>query len=312
MPLAAVPLGDLSEQQLEAIDKARKTYLEAGGVLDEYDVPFLARHLVPHKWRAEKAQKSLKTTAEWRQSSGANRIRAQLLRNELKFAQFPGCQDMLSWLWLVASHGHARNGNVASFVQVGSMTDPSVWLDGMSDEGFYEFNLHIIEYYLFRADVESARQRTLIRSTVLYDCANCSSKQFSWRLVRRLNTVLPLPDLYYPELIGETIACNAPWIINFLWGAVRVVLSREIQARVVICSKDSTPETVAALIDASETPSFVLGHGSVTSMTPEKAEELGFAALTDEQLDALLVNKSEPPQEYRIRPRRIGDAELEA
>ena len=73
MPLPAVPLDSLSEQQLEAIEKARKIYTEAGGVLDEYELPFLVRHLVPHKWRAEKAQKSLKTTAEWRQSSGANR-----------------------------------------------------------------------------------------------------------------------------------------------------------------------------------------------------------------------------------------------
>ena len=295
-----VPFDELTEAQLTAIDAAREIYVAAGGVLDAYELPFLVRHLAFHKWRPEKAKKMLVKTAEWRASTGANAVRAKLISGELRFAQFPSNLQMLSYVWFVADHGRTRNGNVATYSQIGSIPDPYVWLNGMSDEAFYELNWHFLEHQSVLADKESVEKRTLIRSSVVYDAHNCSGKQVSMRLVRRLNTILPVPDLYYPELVGETFVVNAPWVIHSLWGIVRHVLSREIQSRVIICGHERTPETMAKHIDAAQCPSYIFGVGEVPVMSREMADELGFSALSPQQIDALLVNQSEEPQRYRI------------
>ena len=164
------------------------------------------------------------------------------------------------------------------------------------------FNTHILEYFSFLCDVESTQKRTLLRSSVVYDAKGCHFRQLSARLVRRLNKIAPIPDLYYPELVGETFVLNAPWVIHSLWAILKNLMSREIQARVLITSENATAETLLQHVSAAEVPAFITA-GECAAMPPAVAAELGFASLDAARLSALLVNRGSciaAVGEYRI------------
>lgn len=327
-----VPLDNLTAAQLSAFDVAKKYYLSVNGVLDEYELPFLVKHLVAANWKPAKAEKSLLRTAKWRRESGADGIRAKLRQGDIAFATFPHCLQMLGYILFLPAHTRTRRGNVASFVQLGSIADPTKWLDEMTDdesvstfririrraaasvlqpakgrvfESLFRqvyFNTHILEYFSFLCDVESTQKRTLLRSSVVYDAKGCHFRQLSARLVRRLNKIAPIPDLYYPELVGETFVLNAPWVIHSLWAILKNLMSREIQARVLITSENATAETLLQHVSAAEVPAFITA-GECAAMPPAVAAELGFASLDAARLSALLVNRGSciaALGEYRI------------
>ena len=134
-----VPLDNLTAAQLSAFDLAKKYYLSVNGVLDEYELPFLVKHLVAANWKPAKAEKSLLRTAKWRRESGADGIRAKLRQGDIAFATFPHSLQMLGYILFLPAHARTRRGNVASFVQLGSIADPTKWLDEMTDDEFCEY-----------------------------------------------------------------------------------------------------------------------------------------------------------------------------
>jgi len=312
---ADVPAGDrlnnLSSTQHEALATARRIYEEAGGVLDELWLPFLARHLIFHKWRVEKKSfvKMLKATAEFRASSGANAIRAKMITGEgPKFVDYPAGRKHCELLWALPLHGFTGVGDVMSFFHVGSMNDNmGRWYSEVTDEEFFEFNLHVLEMYMAAADRESVKRGVLVRSSVVFDCLGCGLKQVSTKLVSRLKPILPLPDLYYPELVGAQFAVNAPWAIHTLWGLIKVFLSKEIQAKVVILSQVDTKTQFIKYADPADVPAFVTPSATCSTMPPAVAVATGFAGLTEAELTLLLVNRTAPG--YRV-PRYTAAGKL--
>jgi len=289
-----VLIDQLSADQEQALAEARRIYVEAGGVLDELERPFLIRFLVFFKWRAKKAQKMLLATAAWRASSGANAIRRRILSAEgFKFVDFPYARKHLQLLWALPLHGLTSSGDIMSFMHVGSMADHmSTWYADVTDGEFFEYNLHVLEMYLVQADRESVRCGVLRRSSVVFDCMGTKLSQVSTKLVSRLKPALPLPDLYYPELVGATFALNAPWAVHTLWGLIKVFLSKEIQAKVVILSPKETETSFMSHVRPEDVPKFVTSSALCSTMPLDVAMATGFAGLEDAELDSLLVNRT--------------------
>jgi hypothetical protein len=67
-------LSALSAEHLDAVEYARKVYLDAGGdlsdVLERLSLPFLLRFLIGNNWDPKKTAAMLKSTAEWRKKKG--------------------------------------------------------------------------------------------------------------------------------------------------------------------------------------------------------------------------------------------------
>ena len=304
-----VRIDRLSAEQEQALVEARRLYEAAGGVLDELWRPFLIRFLVFFRWRPQKASKMLKATAEWRAASGANRIRAGMLEGTgPQFTNFPHARTHLELLWITPLHGFTMQGDILSFWQVGSIVDlMGRWYDEVTDAEFAEFNLHVLEMYATAADRESVRRGYLVRSSVVFDTLGAHLKQISTRLIRRLSPILPLPDLYYPELVGTTFVLNAPWAVYTLWGMIKIFLSKEMQAKVVILSPKDTQTTFLKHVRPADVPRFVTASAECALMPASVAVATGFAGLSAEELDALLINRTAPG--YRV-PRYTAAGEL--
>ena len=292
-PIGNGPSLTLTEEQAQAVAEARTIYEEAGGVLDEkLALPFLMRFLVAHRWSVKKASKMLRATAEWRKTSGANGVRAQLLEGSLKFVDFPFARKHMELLWALPLFSYTAAGDVLTFMQVGVLADRMPrWYAEVTDDDFAWYNLHILELYAVAADTASVRTGRLVQSSVAFDCKGCNIGMLSTRLVGRLKPVLPLPDLYYPELVGPTFALNAPWIVHTLWNMIRVFLSKELQAKVVICSGKDTATTFMSHCRPEDVPTFVTETASSATMPATVAEVLGLAGLSEEELGQLYVNQ---------------------
>jgi hypothetical protein len=93
-------------------------------------------------------------------------------------------------------------------------------------QDFYHFNLHLLENALLLADRLSAQTGKLVRYSIVYDSFGMGMRHASARLVKRMTPTLPLPDLYYPELVGCVVLSNAPWAMHVLWGMLRHFISK--------------------------------------------------------------------------------------
>jgi hypothetical protein len=125
-------LNGMSDEQQLGLVEARQAYTSAGGVLDEFAVPFLVRFLIKHDWTLPKAIKQLKATAKWRAESGADGIRANMRTGVLRFVDFPHALAMTRCVWFLPLHGRSFNGDLVSYQFVGSL-DLTTWFKEMSD-----------------------------------------------------------------------------------------------------------------------------------------------------------------------------------
>ena len=299
-PMEDLNLDQLTAAQTDAVARARDIYEDAGGVLDSMYEPFLVRFLLLHKWRPASAAKMLKATAKWRKAEGADTIRAKLIAaaadgsgesSSFGFAQFPYSQAMLQRVLLIPSVGYTKTGDVVNVVQIGSI-DTAEWCEAMTDRDFGTFNLHLLEFYLYHCDRASVQTRRLVRNTVVFDCHGTAFKQLTFKVIRRVNQIAPLPDLYYPELVGVTFALNAPWVVYRLWSLIKGLLSRDLQSRIHISSPEAGAGGLDDFVHAPSLPRFMTG-GQAKTLPGELVDSLGLTRIPSEDLQRLLIANRE-------------------
>lgn len=129
----------------------------------------------------------------------------------------------------------------------------------------------------------------------------------SHAVLRRLKSIMPLPDLYYPELVGVTFVLHSPWVVHTLWSILKMLLSRELQEKTIILSpSDADTARFMQSVRPAEVPCFFnpptanakraaaesqYTRAACTVMPPEVAVACGFAGLSEATLSTFYVNQ---------------------
>ena len=282
----------LSVAQREALDEARRVYLAAGGVLDELWQPMLLRFLVAHGWSVDKATSQLQATAQWRESSGASALRRRLL-DGARILELPFVLDNQQIVWYLPSLASTHEGDPISYLSLGSLR-VAEWLKIIDDAQYFQYNLALQESQSVYNDLLTARGKVLVRHVLVFDCDGIGKQHLSPSAFRRLRPCMPLADLYYPEIMSCAVCLNAPWLFATIWAIIRVMLSKEMQSRVIIAPKDRTPALLARIAPMSEVPAWgwhTAFSGGCTGVPPSAAERLGYAQLDAPTRNSLLITK---------------------
>ena len=75
-----------------------------------------------------------------------------------------------------------------------------------------------------------------------------------------LRTIADVDQAHYPENLGVTLVCNAPWSFRAAWSVVRVFLSAETQEKFVVLGAGETgKETLGKILGVDRVPAFLGG-----------------------------------------------------
>ena len=267
-----------TDAQKEAIARCRAAYLEAGGTLDELGDVFLFRYLLTHRFNEKDTIKHLVKTAAWRNTVAVNWITPNELRRRLKEGEckladaHPKMIALLSCVNTMPLHSATRAGDLVKLGDVGGI-DVKRFLADLSDDEFIGCNLAVLEAETLHADQESIKRKTLVRLANITSGAGLAMKHLG--LMSRLKKGAPIPDLYYPEYLHCTVITHAPGVAKMAWGAVKGLLSKDVQERVYILG--GSQESAAALnvlCSRATLPSCLGGSKEVWSAKYRK--RLGF------------------------------------
>jgi len=274
-PLTSKFVSGLEQHQRAALDPARKAFVAAGGVLDEFGDVFLARFLAAHGWQVEPAVAQLARTAAWRSSSGANEKRAQLLSGSSAWATaHPKMSVLLDCAIALPLQGRCRNGDLIKLIDLGAI-DSQKYATELEDDETLEMTTWTLELEMLAADRASCEAGTLVQVTAILNTAGFGRRQFSWTLIRRLKAIAPLPELYYPSLQRATVVLNAPKIVVYGWSLVRMVMSKEEQAKVAILGDSvASHAALSAKVESAVLPTGL--GGTKEAMTEAERQALGF------------------------------------
>merc|ERR1740138_167110 len=229
-PTAAnyVALEELTPEQWKKIKDLKAAYLAAGGELDEYGDIFILRFLVDKDWKYEKALKKAKSTAAWRAKSGVNGFRKQIASG-LVYNEIPNIKELFTTVAVSNAHSRTKAGDLMTFIDYGSL-DVSKFFKLLDNSQYFDINNFILEYVSYHSDKLTQETGALVRQFMVIDAGGIGLAHVSLRMFIRFKPIMPLADLYYPELLGGARVLNAAWALHQGWKLVKPLLSKQIQA----------------------------------------------------------------------------------
>lgn len=247
-----VALDELTDKQREQIEELSAKYVGAGGKLDKYGDIFILRFLVANHWKMEKAEKQLLSTAKWRKRHHADEFRAQI-HSGLRYADIPHMRELYTCVSVANYLTETKAGDIMTIIDYGSL-NVDRFFSQINNAEYFDINTFILEYVGYHADKTSRERGHLCRQAICIDAEGIGLKHVSLRMFIRFKPVMPLADLYYPELLGAVRVLNAAWALHQGWKLVKPLLSKDIQAMVKILDKAHSPKALTLLADAKDLP----------------------------------------------------------
>jgi len=137
--------------------------------------------------------------------------------------------------------------------------DPPPILEVLDNAEYFDINNFILEYASYQADKKSAETGFLVRQFMVIDSGGIGMAHVSLRMFVRFKPIMPLADLYYPELLGGARVLNAAWALHQGWKLVKPLLSKQIQDMVGILGPGQSKDALIKVADPEEVPPFLAG-----------------------------------------------------
>ena len=125
---------------------------------------------------------------------------------------------------------------------------------------YFDINNFILEYASYQADKKSAETGFLVRQFMVIDSGGIGMAHVSLRMFVRFKPIMPLADLYYPELLGGARVLNAAWALHQGWKLVKPLLSKQIQDMVGILDAKHTQGALLKVADPEAVPDYLGGE----------------------------------------------------
>ncbi len=273
---AVSPLPHLDRAHNQMLLAAADAYQAAGGVIDELSAWTVLRFLVGNKWNMEKTCKQLRSTAKWRAKNVAA-IRTKMMGGNYKPCDWPNVNKVARFAVILLTDGPTRKNHSLILASTQRIYEPKPFMKAISNEDFFQINLHILEYALLRSDRLSAERGELVGASMVYDAADMTVHHVTFAVLMRFKPCVPLADLYYPELLMTMQVLNAAPYITTVWNIIRPLLSAELQARVSIHDANHSVKAIANTADPQYIPTCY--GGERTALPPEAADALLFDPL---------------------------------
>ena len=95
---------------------------------------------------------------------------------------------------------------------------------------------------------------------MVIDAGGIGLGHVSLRMFIRFKPIMPLADLYYPELLGGARVLNAAWALHQGWKLVKPLLSKQIQDMVGILDAKHTQGALLKVADPEAVPDYLGGE----------------------------------------------------
>jgi len=264
-PVAAnhVALEDLTAQKWEMVKQLKTAYVAHGGELDEYGDIFILRFLLDKDWKYSSAEKKAKSTAAWRIKVGANAMRKRIAAGQ-NYADIPNIKELFTTVAVANGLCRTKAGDLMTIIDYGSLNVDS-FFKKLNNAEYFDINTYILEYLSYHADKLTQETGSLVRQAMVVDAGGIGLGHVSLRMFIRFKPIMPLADLYYPELLGCARVLNAAWALHQGWKLVKPLLSKQIQDMVGILDSSKTQGALLKIADADVVPDYLGGKATTIS-----------------------------------------------
>jgi len=264
-PVAAnhVALEELTPKQLDMIKQLKAAYIAHGGELDEYGDVFILRFLVDKDWKYASAEKKAKSTATWRAKVGANAMRKRIAAGQ-NYADIPNIKELFTCVSVANGLCRTKTGDLMTIIDYGSL-NVDAFFKKLNNAEYFDINTYILEYLSYHADKLTQESGALVRQAMVVDAGGIGLGHVSLRMFIRFKPIMPLADLYYPELLGCARVLNAAWALHQGWKLVKPLLSKQIQDMVGILDSSKTQGALLKIANAEVIPDYLGGKATTIS-----------------------------------------------
>jgi hypothetical protein len=264
-PVAAnhVSLDDLTPQKWGMIKQLKAAYVSHGGELDEYGDIFILRFLIDKDWKYASAEKKAKSTAAWRAKVGANAMRKRIAAGQ-NYADMPNIKELFTTVAVANGLLRTKAGDLMTIIDYGSL-NVDAFFKKLNNAEYFDINTYILEFLSYHADKLSRETGALVRQAMVVDAGGIGLGHVSLRMFIRFKPIMPLADLYYPELLGCARVLNAAWALHQGWKLVKPLLSKQIQDMVGILDSSKTQGALLKIADADVVPDYLGGKATTIS-----------------------------------------------
>jgi hypothetical protein len=215
----------------------------------------LLRFLRARKLDVDRALSMLRDTIAWREAHAVD----ALLDEPLDLDAFRANARM----YPASYHGRDRLGRPVYVERTGS-ADFRALIEKMGPEGFLRMHLRAMEYQarvlLPRASRDAGFAVTQMCNVIDVGDLSLASTVSDASVLSALRTIADVDQAHYPENLGVTLVCNAPWSFRAAWSVVRVFLSAETQEKFVVLGAGETgKETLGKILGVDRVPAFLGG-----------------------------------------------------
>jgi len=243
----------------------------------------LLRYLRARKLDVTKATSMLRATIAWREENDID----ALLSSPLDEDEFRANAAM----YPASYHGEDAAGRPVYMERTGSAQFAAL-VTKLGQEGFLRMHLRGMEYQyrVLLPSASVARNAPITQMCNVIDVGELSlyDTVSHGEVLRALKAIAAVDADHYPENLGITLVCNAPWSFTSAWSVVRLFLDTKTQAKFKVLGKGK--EQLKALEEAlggiDKVPAFLGGEcvcpGGCVCLDP--AHEPTERVLTDAQV----------------------------
>ena len=192
----------------------------------------LLRFLRARNLDVAKARKMLADALAWRRETGVDAV--------LDAPPLASRQDYerAMRIWPSGYHGRDVQGRPVYIERTGDVDLKEALVFGA--DKFVDLHLRGMEYQarvlLPAASLDAGRLVTQMCNVI--DVGGLSLSSINGKVISLLQKVGKIDSDNYPENLGVTLVCNAPWAFTVAWKAVSWVLDEKTRAKFVVLSKD--------------------------------------------------------------------------
>ena len=232
----------------------------------------LLRFLRARKLNVSKALAMFRETLEWRAAEDADALmRAPLVLDEFREN---------AKLYPASYHGRDVHGRPVYIERTGTAKFAEV-IRRIGADGFLRMHLRAMEYQarvlLPAASADAGEAVTQMCNVIdvsnlsLYDTVSRSE------VLAAVRKIADVDQKHYPENLGVTLVCNAPWSFQAAWAVVRPFLDAKTAAKfVVVGAGASGVAELEKTLGKGRVPAFLGGtcrcEGGCVCMDPEVGE----------------------------------------
>jgi len=172
-----------------------------------------------------------------------------------------------------------KKGQPIVYAKAGK-SDPALLTKILTEDQLLENLIYQMEYKRSVLAELTKEKGVIMRSLRIVDLTGLGRKHLAPRTLRTLRNIIGLVQEHYPEMIGNIVYVNVPWVFTSLWTLVKPWINPATLEKITI-TRDAQ-ETLATFVDSKELPKYLGGQCECSDKggcVPETEPDEGFTKI---------------------------------